>query len=50
MSPESTTDHEEKEQCTRMHEIIAEYKLDGEFRYTLSRTPILLERKPYLIQ
>lgn len=33
MSQEATTDHEEKEQCVKMHEIISEYKLDGEFRY-----------------
>lgn len=33
MSPEATTDHEEKEQCVKMQEIITEYKLDGEFRY-----------------
>lgn len=33
VSPENTTDHEEKEQCIKMHEIIAEHKLEGEFRY-----------------
>ena len=34
MSPENTSDHEEKEQCIKMHEIIAEHHLDGEFRYS----------------
>ncbi len=33
VSPEDTTDHEEKEQCIKMHEIINQYNLDGEFRY-----------------
>ena len=32
VSPEDTDDHEEKEQCIKMHEIIGQYKLDGEFR------------------
>ena len=32
VTPEATTDHEEKEQCEKMHEIITQYKLDGEFR------------------
>lgn len=36
MSPEDTNDHEEKEQCIKMHEIIGQYKLDREFRYTTS--------------
>ena len=38
VSPEATSDHEEKEQCIKMHEIIAQYKLDGEFRYGLKLT------------
>jgi len=33
VSPEDTTDHEDKEQCIKMHEIINQYNLDGEFRY-----------------
>ena len=33
VSPEATSDHEEKEQCIKMHEIIAQYKLEREFRY-----------------
>ena len=32
----STNDHEEKEQCERMHEIIKQYGLDGEFRCACS--------------
>lgn len=37
VSPDSTTDHEEKEQCTRMHEIITEYNLDGELRWLVAQ-------------
>lgn len=33
VSPENTSDHEEKEQCIKMHEIIGEHNLEGEFRW-----------------
>ncbi len=32
VSSDATTDHEEKEQCIKMHELITQYSLDGEFR------------------
>lgn len=35
VDPEQTTDHEEQEQCSKMHDIIKQYKLDGEFRSAL---------------
>ncbi|DBB12256.1 hypothetical protein WJX82_005134 [Trebouxia sp. C0006] len=37
VSPEDTTDHEEKEQCIKMHEIINRYNLDGEFRWLVAQ-------------
>lgn len=36
VNPDQTTDHEEKEQCSKMHDIIKQYKLDGEFRSALN--------------
>lgn len=54
VSPEDTTDHEEKEQCIKMHEIVNQYNLDGEFRYdsftyTCSVKPSVLMHNSYSI-
>ena len=45
VTPEATTDHEEKEQCVKMQDIITQYKLDGEFRCAelhIIRRPVLM--------
>ena len=39
VDPEQTSDHEEKEQCSKMHDLIKQYKLDGEFRYGAKAPP-----------
>ncbi|CAL5226213.1 g9052 [Coccomyxa viridis] len=37
VDPSQTTDKEEKDQCNKMHNIIKEYKLDGEFRWLVAQ-------------
>jgi sucrose synthase len=37
VDPSSTNDHEEKEQCEKMHAIIKQYGLDGEFRWLVAQ-------------